>query len=204
MPREAECIADWNGARAEVKAVLEARELILRSGVRRKIPFVAMKNIKVNNDHLTFEFDGNKCSLLLGSTIAASWAKTFQAPPPSLAKKMGIHAEMAVEVTGVVDDGALQDALGEARQIVKTGGDLIVARVDSGAALAGILKQKSKTLENGIPMWVVFRKGKAQALTENMVRELCLATGIVDNKVAAVSAMLTALRFVKRRKPATR
>jgi hypothetical protein len=36
-------------------------------------------------------------------------------------------------------------------------------------------------------------------LNENLVRETALATGIVDTKIAAVSAEFSALRFVKRR-----
>ena len=202
MPREAECIAEWNGVRAEVKAVLESCELHLRLGIRRRIPFAAIKNLAIENDRLLFEFDGDTCSLAVGNALATSWAKIIRKPEPTLAEKLGIHAEMTVEVAGVVEDGALHDALSKCAQLVTSGGALIVARVNSPAELAAVLKAKSKPLASGIPMWVVFPKGKAQPISEHDVRALCLATGIVDSKVAAVLSALTALRFVKRRNPA--
>jgi hypothetical protein len=71
--------------------------------------------------------------------------------------------------------------------------------VDAPGALAQVLKAKAEPLEKGVPLWVVFPKGRGHALNEHDVRGLCLAAGLVDHKVTAVSDRLTALRFVKRR-----
>lgn len=38
MGREATCTCDWNGIQAEVKALIEPPELILRGAIRRRIP----------------------------------------------------------------------------------------------------------------------------------------------------------------------
>jgi hypothetical protein len=199
MGREAECGCETNGIKVHVKALLESRELILRGEMSRRIPFSAMSKVRVSGERLCFEVKAEPWSLALGSALAKQWAAIVLKPPPSLAKKMGIAAELTVELAGAVDDKNLEEALAEAKAITRRNGELIVARVDTTEALAQVLKTKAVPLANGIPMWVVFRKGRGQALGEHDVRALCLAAGLVDHKVTAVSAALTALRFVKRR-----
>jgi len=54
------------------------------------------------------------------------------------------------------------------------------------------------TLE-GVPIWVVYRKGPGHEINESDVRGTGLAAGVVDVKVASVSPALTGLKFVKRR-----
>ena len=39
MGREAICTCDWAGEVTEVKALLETSEIILRGGIRKRIPF---------------------------------------------------------------------------------------------------------------------------------------------------------------------
>jgi hypothetical protein len=198
MGREADCACETNGVSVSVKALLESRELILRGGVSRRIPFTDMDQVRASGDRLCFEFKAEAWSLAIGGRLAAQWAAVISAPPPSLAKKMGITAERTVELAGSVDDKNLENALAEAKSVTKRGGELIVARVDTYEALAHVLKAKAEPLASGIPMWVVYRKGRGQALSEHGVRELCLAAGLVDHKVTAVSPALTALRFIKR------
>jgi hypothetical protein len=199
MGREAECVCERSGVIANVKALLESRELILRGELSRRVPFAEMQQVKTAAGRLSFRFKGEAWSLVLGSELAAKWAAIIATPPPSLAKKMGITADISVELAGEANDKALEAAIAEAKSIAKRGGDLIVARVDTPDALARVLKAKAKPLANGIPMWVVYPKGRGHALSEHDVRGLCLAAGLVDHKVTAVSDALTALRFVKRR-----
>ncbi len=199
MGREANSICEHGGESVEVKALLEYGELILRGGISRRIPFAGMTQIKASSGKLSFRFKGEPWSLALGAELAAKWAALIATPPPTLAKKMGIAADISVELIGKADDKALEEVLAAAKSITKRGGDLIVARVDTPDALARVLKSKAGPLANGIPMWVVYPKGRGHALTEHHVRDLCLADGLVDHKVTAVSATLTALRFIKRK-----
>jgi hypothetical protein len=199
MGREAECACETNGVTVHVKALLESQELILRGEMSRRIPFSAMTKVRARGERLCFEVKAEPWSLAIGSALAEQWVAIVLKPPPSLAKKMGITAELTVELAGEVDDKNLEGVLAGAKAITKRDGELIVARVDTPEALAGVLKEKAKPLANGIPMWVVFRKGRGQELGEHDVRGLCLAAGLVDHKVTAVSPALTALRFVKRR-----
>jgi hypothetical protein len=199
MGREAECTCEHAGGTTQVKALLESREIILRGGLSRRVPFAAMKQVKAAAGRLHFRFKEESWSLALGNELAAKWAAVITSPPPSLAKKMGISAEVSVELDGEVDDKALEDALAEAKAITRRGGDLIVARVDTPDAMTRVLKSKAEPLANGVPMWVVYPKGRGHALNEHDVRGLCLSAGLVDHKVTAVSNALTALRFIKRR-----
>ena len=83
--------------------------------------------------------------------------------------------------------------------VSQTKGDLILARVDTPADLKAALVKAAGQLAAGIPIWFIYRKGPGHPLNENLVRTTALATGIVDTKIAAVSAEFSALRFVKRR-----
>jgi hypothetical protein len=137
--------------------------------------------------------------LLLGEARAAKWAEALQKSPPTLAKKLGITAEITVRMIGPADDASLKDSLAEAKAISQRNGELILARVDTPADLRSALKKAADQLNAGVPIWFVYRKGRGHPLNENLVREIALATGIVDTKVAAVSEEFSALRFVKRR-----
>jgi hypothetical protein len=199
MGKEAVCACNWNGVSAEVKALIEPPELILRGGIRKRVPIAAMKQVKADGSRLRFTFNGELVALDVGSDVAAKWAKALLTPPPSLAKKLGITAETTVRTVGEIDDKALEKAISEAKQVTMRSGDVILARVDTPGELTTALKKSADDLSRGVPIWFIYPKGPGHMLSESIVRSTALATGIVDTKVAAVSAALTALRFVKRK-----
>jgi hypothetical protein len=186
--------------KAEVKVLIEPPELILRGGVRRRIPIAAMKQIRADGDRLRFMFNREPVVLNLGSDVTAKFAKALTTPPPSLAKKLGIAAESVVRMIGEVDDKALEKAISEAKEVTARGGDVILARVDTPGELTAALKKAANELSCGVPIWFIYPKGPEHALNEHIVRATGLSVGIVDTKVAAVSTALTALRFVKRKR----
>lgn len=200
MGREAECTCDWNATSAKVKALIEPPELILRGGLKHRIPFVEMKQVRADNELLRFDFREEKVSLRLGNALAVKWVQYLTTPPPSLAKKLGITTDTVVRMVGKPDDNALLEALAAAQSSTGTSpGTLILARVDTPADMTRALKSTAEQLDRGVPIWFIYPKGKGHPLSENEIREIALPTGIVDTKVAAVSPKLTALRFVKRR-----
>jgi hypothetical protein len=201
MGREAECTCNWSGTAAQVKALIEPPHLVLRGGIRRRLPLAELKSVHADGDSLRFDFDGESVSISLGSALAAKWAAAITAPPPSLAKKLGITPQTRVRMLGTVDDGALQDALAAAQHVSDKHGELILARVDTSADIEHALKAAASELASGTPIWFIYPKGRGHALNENDVRSLGLAAGLIDTKVAAVSSRLTALRFVQRRSP---
>jgi len=199
MGREAICACDWNGNRHNVKVLLEPPELIVRGEIRQRVPFAKMKRIAADAEWLRFVIDQEPVALQLGSTMALKWADTLLKPPPTLAKKLGITPETTVRMIGPVDDGALKNALDEAKAVSKSKGELILARVDTPADLRAALARADSQLKASVPIWFIYRKGPGHPLNENLVRTTALATGIVDTKIAAVSQEFSALRFVKRR-----
>ena len=200
MGREAQCTCIWNGKKSSVKVLLESSELILRGELRKRIPFLKMQGVKAVGDELRFTFEGKPAALLLGPAVSAKWAEAVLKPPPSLAKKLGISPETTVWMIGPVDGSALKAALAEAKSVSRRTGNLILARVDTPADLHSTLLRAADQLSAGIPIWFIYRKGPGHPLNENLVRTTALATGIVDTKVAAVSAEFSALRFIQRRR----
>jgi len=199
MGREAECECEHNGARSRVKALLEPPELILRGEIRRRLPFSDLKQIRADGEMLRFTCGTDRFALAVGSARAANWAKALTTPLPSLGKKLGISPESVVRMIGAVDDDALGAALASAKAVADKGADLILARVNTSAEVASALCAAAKQIEARVPIWFIYPKGRGRALSEDDVRTLALATGIVDTKVCSVSPTLTALRFVRRR-----
>jgi len=200
MGREAACRCLLNSAEHDVKALLEPPDLILRGEVRRRIPFAKMKQVTADGDWLRFTLDGEPIALLLGRGTVEKWVEALLKPPPTLAKKLGITHEATVRMIGPVDDAALEAALAESKEVSLRKGDLILARVNTRADLNEALKRAADQLKAGVPIWFIYRKGPGHPLHENQVRQTALAAGIVDTKIASVSAEFSALRFVMRRR----
>jgi hypothetical protein len=79
--------------------------------------------------------------------------------------------------------------------------DIILLFVDRAADLGSRFAPLAKRLDPAGGLWVAWPKkasGQATDLTENVVREIGLATGLVDNKVCAVDDVWSGLRFVVR------
>jgi hypothetical protein len=206
MGREASCLCDWNGqstrvVAARVKALLEPPELILRGEIKRRIPFVAMKQVAAQGARLRFRVEGDAVSLKLGEALAARWAQALLKPPPTLAQKLGIAPGGAARVLGTVDDEALLNALKDARRVTRGAVDVIVARVNTPAEIGDAWQKAAAQVANGAALWMVYAKGRGHAISETDVRAAGIAAGFVDVKVAAVSAQLTALKFVRRKSP---
>jgi hypothetical protein len=199
MGREAACTCRWGDQTAYVKALLETSELILRGEIRRRVPFAEMRDLEARADRLQFKFAHEKVTLEIGSETAEKWLKIIK-NPPTLAKKLGISSTTVVRAIGNHDDHALNAALAEAAAISPQDATLIVAVVDTPQSLLEALALCRPQTEDGIPLWLVYRKGPGHPLNEHMIRDIVLPTGLVDNKVAAVSPELTAIRFVRRKR----
>jgi len=198
MGREAECQIQWGNEKGQGKIQLEGQELIVRGAMKRRIPFSSLTAVKAQGDSLTFVVHDVAVELHLGSKVAQAWQKAIQAPPPTLAKKLGITADSHVIAWGTIDADELRLALAVASQH-KTETDLLVIRASSPLELENGLGICWEKIDTGCPVWVVHPKGKTSPLSETMVREKMRGLGLMDTKVASVSTELTALRFIKRR-----
>jgi len=199
MGREAVCVCDWAAARAEVKALLETGELILRGGMRRRVAFAELREVAARGDQLRFRVGEEDVALSLGASVAAKWAEVLTSPPPSLARKLGITGQTIVRTIGGIEDNELQAAIGEALRVPVKDADLIVAVVDTPEGLREALDKSWRELARAVPIWMVYRKGPGHAVNEAAIRSLLRSRGLMDTKVASVSKELTALKFVMRK-----
>ena len=89
MGREADCRCVWKESTAEVKALLETYELILRGGIRRKIPAAEMQGVHADGGRLRFVFQDEPVSLELDDAVAAKWAERLTKSAPGSREEVG-------------------------------------------------------------------------------------------------------------------
>jgi hypothetical protein len=79
--------------------------------------------------------------------------------------------------------------------------DVVVFFVTRRTELSRRFPVMQRGLEDNGGLWIAWPKrtsGVATDLTENLVREVGLDCGLVDNKVAAINSIWSGLRFVRR------
>ena len=122
-----------------------------------------------------------------------------------LPRKLGIKPQARVALIGAPYD--FDEVLGElppgvsVRRRARGTFDVIVVFVQKRSELERRLPVLRKALDQAGGLWVAWPKrssGVATDLGEGMVRELGLASGLVDNKVCAIDATWSGLRFVYR------
>jgi hypothetical protein len=194
MGLEAETTCTHSGKTFAVKALLESSELILRGALKRKLPITALKNVTAQGPALTFEAEGERYTLSLGESKSAAWAKKIAAPPPSLAKKLGLSETAKAFVFGPVDDAELQAAVAGHTAPKPAEAAFLIAVLTSTAELTALLKAHGNS---ALPLWLANLKGAKSPLGENAIRTALRNAGFKDVKTCAVSAALSATRYVK-------
>ena len=197
MGREATCHCKWGAEEGDCKVLLEGRELILRSGLRRRVSLSAMSGVAARGSKLVFTVGQDHVELGLGPEAAQRWAKAIQAPPPSLAGKLGISSATRLSIVGDIQSEELKEAIAEAAPASRKDADLVLLCVNSQSELQRYLASETYTS----PLWIVYPKGANSEVKESDLRDLLRSRGFIDTKVASVSVTLTALRFVKRKSP---
>jgi hypothetical protein len=123
-----------------------------------------------------------------------------------LARKLGIKPEARVGLVSAPD--GFEQVLGELppgvvlRRRLVGAFDVIVAFGTRRAELERRLPGWRAALDPEAGLWLAWPKrtsAVATDLSDNAVRELGLGAGLVDNKVCAIDATWSALRFVYRR-----
>jgi hypothetical protein len=123
-----------------------------------------------------------------------------------LPRKLGIKPGHRVALLGAPDGfeadtlGELPDGVGVVR---RAGGeaDVIVSFHTSRAELEGRLPALRAMMEPAAGLWIAWPKRASKVptdMTEDVVREIALPTGLVDNKVCAIDATWSGLRLVIR------
>jgi hypothetical protein len=132
-----------------------------------------------------------------------------------LPQKLGIKADAVVAIVGAPGD--FLETLGDLPTGVAVSDDaasrpaydIILFFTADRAALARRFGALARKLKPAGGLWIGWPKkasGVATDLTENVIREIGLAVGLVDNKVCAIDDTWSGLRFVirLRDRPATK
>jgi hypothetical protein len=123
-----------------------------------------------------------------------------------LPKKLGIKPETRLALVSPPDGfertlGELPDRV-ELRPRIRGPLDVIVFFTTSAAELARRFDKLAGALDPAGALWVAWPKkssGVTTDLTENVVRDVALPKGLVDNKVCAIDEIWSGLRLVIRR-----
>jgi hypothetical protein len=123
-----------------------------------------------------------------------------------LVRKLGIVPGARVVILGAPDDfdatlGALPDGVTVSRRL-GAGKDVVIVFVTERAALARrVDRLRSAVAPDGM-IWVAWPKKAARMatdVTEDVVRDVVLPTGLVDVKVCAIDATWSGLKLVIRK-----
>ena len=123
-----------------------------------------------------------------------------------LVKKLGFKSGFSVAFVNAPNESA--DELGELPEDTRLVSgkltsplDLIVLFVTSQKAMKSEFPKSAKKLASNGMLWVSWPKkssGVVTDITENIIRDIGLAAGLVDVKVCAVNEVWSGLKFVYR------
>jgi hypothetical protein len=201
MGREATCLCEWGSEAGQCKILLETNELIVRGPIRRRVLIASLTQVSAQDGHLRFRAGEDAVVLALGVDLAQRWAKKMVAPPPTLAAKLGISSQSNLWVIGDFSDEGLRETIDSAAASESKRPDLILASVKTAADLNHALDLYA-TIIPAItalpPMWIIYPKGPHKPIGETEIRNTLRRESFMDTKVASVSPVLSALRFIKR------
>jgi hypothetical protein len=118
-----------------------------------------------------------------------------------LARKLGFKEGMRVVYVNPPDGFEVDGIEATAKRLAK-GTDLIVCFVMARSELERRLAALRRAIEPAGMLWVAWPKrasGIRTDMTEDVVRDVALPTGLVDTKVCAIDDVWSGLRLVVRR-----
>jgi hypothetical protein len=175
-------------------AHLETETLAFRGRFRLAIPLKEISSISAVDGWMTVTFPGGVASFELGAK-APRWLKAITHPKPVI-DKIGVKPGMRVALVDV-DDDKFRVQLAERADVVAgipQGCDLIFLAAPERAALTKLAALRRHLKPDGA-LWVLRPKGSPD-IGEREVLDAGRAAGLVDTKVVAFSATLTAEKFV--------
>jgi len=114
----------------------------------------------------------------------------------------GVRVEASPAATGAPAAGAAGAVLTDIALPGTGPFDVIVFFTVEQAELAGRLSELRARMAPAAGLWIAWPKRASRVptdMTEDVIREIALPTGLVDNKVCAIDAVWSGLRLVIRR-----
>jgi hypothetical protein len=195
MGLEARCRVGWQGTRWLAAIHLDSTALEVRGRPRLVVPLSEVRHVAVADDEVKLETAEGPLTLALGAA-AELWARKIAAPP-TRGKKLGIEPGVRVSLVGLVDAAFEAELVALGAELVspRAKADIVLLQVEAPSGLAGLALAKARIEPDGA-IWVIRTKGKAATVAEAEVRDAARAAGLVDVKVAAFSATLSADKLV--------
>ncbi|MGL5837510.1 MAG: hypothetical protein ACRCY3_03320 [Sphingorhabdus sp.] len=193
MGREAIATCHWRGDVAEVKVLLEAKEIILRGDIRLKVDRGSIEAIVQEDEDLVLTVAGEALILGLGSKEADKWREYLLKPLPTLAEKLGVSATRKAFVMGTHDDPDLAKALEGVTASDPGNAAVLIAILRDETDLKAAIENALKVPDRHI--WCVYGKGKFATIADGTIRTAMRSHGFADNKSSGISEQLTATRY---------
>ncbi len=126
----------------------------------------------------------------------------YSGTPP--AKKLGVREDAVLVLAGAPEGWSLPDLPPGVTVKSSSRGrfDVAVVFVRSAAELRRKAGSLARATPDGAALWIAWPRkagGHDSDVTENLLRELILPTGLVDVKVAAIDDDWSGLKFVRRK-----
>ena len=118
-----------------------------------------------------------------------------------LPKKLGVTPGSRVMLVGAPEE-LVPELVGDGEPVAEGPADVIVAFFTERPALEVALDGLRSQMEPAAGLWIAWPKRSSEVqtdMTEDVVREVALPTGLVDNKVCAIDATWSGLRLVIRK-----
>jgi hypothetical protein len=196
MGKEADVEALWpDGRREPGRLQLEPPKLIFRGAERRVFEGDALSGVRAEARELILA-SGARFRL---PTSALTWAEAIAHPKGRL-DKLGVRPGQRVAVMNLEDaqfEAELAARLG-ARPTKSDDLDLLFYGADSEGELSHLATLAERLAPRGA-LWVVSLKGKLARVKDVEVMAAAKRVGLVDSKVCAFSEARTALKFTRRR-----
>lgn len=195
MGNEATCRVEIGDQSAEAKVLLETEELIVRGGLKARIPFADAREVAAEGNVLRLRWNDREVRIHVGRD-AAKWAEKIR-NPRSVIDKLGIKAGQKISVVGRVDESFLEQL--EARGVdlskrLRRDSDVIFMATNRREELARLEELRDSLAPAGA-IWVLRPKGDP-AISESDVMSAGKAAGLVDVKVVRFSLTHTAEKLV--------
>lgn len=187
-------------ATRHVPLVFVGGELEKVNGIKKLLPDAVYTQWDQIYDPLRRAIDSPPVDPVVPSSVMAGYSGT------PLPKKLGIKENAVVALVNAPK--GIQETLGELpegvvlRSGLQTIGDLTLWFVRSRAELEEGMSNTMVDFGDSAGLWIIWPKkssGVKSDLTQNIVRQIGLASGLVDFKISAIDQTWSGLRFTKRK-----
>lgn len=192
MGNEALCRVEIGSESADAKALIETDEIVVRGGLRAKIPFREMQDVAADGGVLQFRWNDRKVRIHAGKD-AAKWAEKIR-NPKSVAAKLGIKPGQRITIAGKIDETFLDNVDVDVSRRPRKDSDVIFLAANASRDLERLAELR-KSLAPAGALWVIRPKGGG-AITEAQTMAAGKAAGLGDVKVVRFSETHTAEKFV--------